>query len=104
MVAGTSYNRAAGGTGGAGSSGDINAYGNSGQEGYHVAGTDTRPGSGGGSAFYGGGAYVSSGNNQAGIAGFAYGGGAAGANTVNNATDRAGAIGATGVVIVYEYY
>jgi len=90
-------NRSPSSAGGTGSSGDLNLTG-----GYGSCGSSAAY-STGGSSFYAG---VVTTNRAslaaAGIAGLSYGGGASGAVS-ESATSQAGAIGASGIVIVYEY-
>lgn len=81
--------------GGSGASGDLNILGGSGFS------SGTAQFSIGGSSYYAGN-LANAQRNTAGIAGQVYGGGATGAvNTTSTA--RAGAAGASGIVIVYEY-
>jgi hypothetical protein len=91
----------AGGAGGAGSNGTINIEGGGG-------GATTGPmgmSGTGGSSIYGGGARSQAGTGPfAGIAGGNYGGGASGAAANNGGAPAAGASGATGVVIIEEFY
>lgn len=91
-----------GGVGGSGGTGgDIRVGGNAGQNGLILTIANLVTSIGGGNPL--GGTSRTTGANVAGQAGSSYGGGAAGANTTNNATDRAGAAGGDGVVIVWEY-
>lgn len=93
---GEAYNAGAdGGAGGVGSGGDININGQGGAAG-NAAGTTAGSGPGGNSFFGGGarGVYAEAGQN-----GTSYGGGASGGH--DNAT---GGTGASGVVIVTEYF
>jgi hypothetical protein len=84
----------AGGAGGVGSSGNLNLSGNGG-----VAGVGpNNAGTGGGSSLGGG----SIGPNTVGAAGGNYGGGGSGVTT--SSVPRSGGAGATGVVLVEEFY
>lgn len=90
-----------GGAGGVGSNGTMNIEGGGG------GGTTGPMGMSGtgGSSIYGGGARSQAGTGPfTGIAGGAYGGGASGAAAGNGGAPAAGATGATGVVIIEEFY
>ena len=90
---------AAGGAGGVGSGGDLNFNGSYGGIGRVIAGFAVFSGSGGASFMSG-----TLTNQGLAAAGLAYGGGAAGASSSVSTGTRGGNVGATGVVIVEEYY
>lgn len=101
-TSGTSVSALTTGTlGGVGSNGDQNIRGGSGGPAFRFSSTSTLSGSGGNSTLGGGAPAVVP--DTAGTAGGAYGGGASGAAS-NNGTDRDGAAGAAGIVIIEEYY
>lgn len=90
-----------GGVGGVGSSGDFNANGSPGLQGFASVGGAVAVGGTGGNSIYGGG-----GNSQVGQdpgAGTNYGGGAAAGANSSSVSQTAGAAGAPGIVIVTEY-
>lgn len=93
----------AGGAGGAGagSGDDYNVTGQTGQAGYTVTSIAAIPGAGGDSMLGKGGRSAT--QNGAGAAGTGYGAGGSGAAALNDNTDRAGAAGTAGLVIVYEF-
>lgn len=93
-----------GGAGGTGSSGDYNITGGAGGNGfgYVTGGVGFQTGGFGGTSFFGmGGAQA---NGSAGFAGAAYGSGGGGAATVNTGAAAAGGAGASGIVIITEYF
>lgn len=95
-----------GGAGGVGASGDINSTGGGGGSGaVGLSASAVYVASGmGGNSFFGGAANGRSGSGAlSGIAGSLYGGGASGAVS-GDASDRAGAAGGAGIVVVTEYY
>lgn len=94
---GLGTNSASGGAGGAGSNGSINATGGGGGAGIGPVGL----GGAGGSSIFGGGAYGRF-STGGGIAGNPYGGGAGGAATPGAV--QPGGTGASGVVIIEEFY
>jgi hypothetical protein len=97
--------RAAPGVGGVGSTGDVNIAGGDGGQGTVAAGTRISTG-------YGGSSYLAgqrrqtfvSGGQNAGSAGYAYGGGASGGSQDASQAAIAGSAGGAGVVIVWEFY
>lgn len=91
------------GAGGTGSGGDINIAGSSGQPGIKQDTTNSVSGAGGGS-YLGGGALSRSNSSGTGTAGGNYGGGGSGGCMVSSGAASTGGAGATGIVIVEEYY
>jgi len=91
---------AAAGAGGIGSGGDLNIAGQAGFRGTMFSTTAGVGGAGGASMFGGGGAEA--GPNAVGVNGGAYGGGGGGA-ACSEGTDRAGSVGATGVIYCIEF-
>lgn len=99
-LAGATTNVGYAGSGGSASGGTMNINGGAGTPGI-IVNTTLGVGGTGGSSFWGGGR-CATGSDAAGVAGLAYGSGAAGAHAAG-ATDRLGANGADGVVVVIEY-
>ncbi len=97
---GTNANDQAGGNGGSGSGGDFNAQGGDGANG-DPAGNST--GGKGGSSLLGGGGKAGSANNSNGLNGKNYGGGGGGAHD-DGTGSQSGGSGASGVVLITEYY
>jgi hypothetical protein len=87
-----------GGAGGIGSNGEMNIAGGGG------GATSPTASGAGGNSIYGGGGRGNGVPNSAGIAGGAYGGGAGGASVGNPAVAQTGGTGATGVVVIEEFY
>ena len=93
-----------GSPGAIGTTGDINATGNSGENGLRLSATIGSCG-GSGSSYFGGGRFgfvYAGGGGYSGLTGGAYGAGGTGVLSANS-TDRAGADGAGGIIIVREY-
>lgn len=100
FAAGTTYNVASVGAGGAATGGDVNIPGTVGLRGWRWSGTQVMPGQGASSLLGGGGAAANSDSVGNSASGYGAGGGGAGATTT---TDRAGGNGTVGVIIVEEY-
>lgn len=100
QVASTTAAMTAGGLSGGASGGDYNYDGNAGSNGIRISGT-VGSGGGGGASFYGGQGRSRT-QNGISVAGQVAGAGASGGATTST-TDRAGADGANGQVVIYEF-
>lgn len=92
-----------GGSGGIATGGDINVRGGSGGSGRAVGAETFRTNLGGGS-MYAGMSKVGNAGSEVALDGYLYGGGAAGSRSSQSLSAKTGAVGADGLVIVYEYY
>lgn len=91
------------GVAGTATSGDINMTGGAGGVGISFGGTSAALGGDGGSSFFGAGPLVTL-NTADGAAGVNFGSGGSGGAQVNNGGAKAGGAGASGIILIEEYY
>jgi hypothetical protein len=106
LAAATGHSVRLSGVSGVGSGGNINISGIPGPPNYRVSGSTVIAGGSGGSTLFGAGGVgsVVFSTSAVGAAGSGFGGGGAGAASANDTTNRAGGDGASGGVIVEEFY